>query len=101
MLDVRGDDPRKITCSQLVQYKVDAVGGIEREGDAVILFALAGELQQEISRFLHLCIDHRAPLVLHPPAAGVILEIVFGLGINDGLGAQSLACGIEIAGLFL
>ncbi len=84
-----------------MQDEVDAVGRVECEGDAVILFVLAGELQQEISRFLHLRIDHRAPLVLHPPAAGVVLEIVFGLGINDGLGAQSLACGIEIVGLFL
>lgn len=101
VLDVGGDDLLDVLRVDLVQEEVEAVGGIEGEGDEVIFGFELEELEDFGAGIGDELVGFFAPGVLDAFAAGVVVMIVISHGVDDGLGAEALTGGVEVGGFWV
>ncbi len=99
VLDVGGDDLLDELGVDFVQEEVETVGSIEREGDEVVLGF-------ELEEFEDLCagvgdelVGLLAPRIFDAFAAGIVGVVIVRHGVDDGLGAEALAGGVEVGGV--
>jgi hypothetical protein len=81
---------------QLLQKKVDAVGGVQGERDMVGSSADAQEAEHRGACGGDLLVDAFSPRVLHPSAARVVGLVVVGECVDDRGRSQALASRVEV-----
>jgi len=96
VLDMARDHLREPIPRQLLQQQVEAEGRVEGEGDRVTPAGEAEQLEHGPAGVLHLPVDAGAPGVFHAPAAGVVLRVVLGQGVEDRLRPEALTGGVEV-----
>lgn len=98
VLDVGGNDLLDELGVDFVQEEVEAVGGIEREGDEVVLGFELEEFEDFCAGVGDELVGLLAPGVFDAFAAGIVGVVIVRHGVDDGLGAEALAGGVEVGG---
>lgn len=98
VLDVGGDDLLDVFRIEFIQEEVEAVSGVKGEGDEVIFRLQLEEFEDLGAGVGYELVGLFAPWVFDAFAAGIVVMVIFGHGVEDGLGAEALTGGVEVGG---